>query len=41
MACVLPHRHRGDARSVTQTVIDRWGIEQANHDLKEVEGIGL
>ena len=30
-----------DARSVTQTVIDRWGIEQANHDLKEVEGIGL
>ena len=29
-----------DAGSIAQTVIDRWGIEQANHDLKEVEGIG-
>jgi hypothetical protein len=26
--------------SLVPTVLDRWGIEQAHHDLKEVEGIG-
>ena len=40
MASVVLHRPCGECGGdIVQTALDRWGIEQNFHDLKETEGI--